>query len=151
MPVDWDHIHKEWLLGYSIEYEPNEIVEAFNLIERHFGETWLNSKFQYHRGLAVVIPLVDLGKILKEIEKTPSSKRIIQKLKEDQSDMREVARLGTYFLRCGLQVEFEPKLQVKGHQKRPDLRVKYNEKWVFIEVTRPLLSNHQRKINYSYE
>jgi len=147
MPFQWENIHSEWLLKQSIAYEPEEILEAFNIVERIFGADWFVSKFRGSRGPAVAIPIVDLGKTLKEIEKMPYAEKILQKMKKDEPGIFEVARLAAYYLLLNLPVEFEPELTVQGNKKYPDLRIRWRDSWIYIEVSTPSLSKHQEQIN----
>jgi hypothetical protein len=147
MPFEWENIQNEWLLRQAISYEPEEILEAFNTVERICGAEWFVSKFRGARGPFVCISIVDLGKTLKEIEKIPNAGKILQKIKDDKSDIFQVARIAAYYLSHKLQVEFEPELLVQGNRKHPDLRIKWRDSWIYVEVAKASLSKHQEQIN----
>lgn len=84
--------------------------------------------------------------MLKEIEKVPSAEKIIQKTKENPEGIVEVARLAAYYLKHNLEVELDPPLFVGGRLKQPDLRVKYNKNWIYIESATPSISNHRKEM-----
>jgi len=76
MSFNWSEICSNWILQNCHEYNQDECIEAFTIIERYMGRDWLEEKYRYMKGLVAVIPILELGKILK-ILKESSKKTVI--------------------------------------------------------------------------
>jgi len=150
MPYTWDIIETKWSFGISIPYSKKEIIKAFNIVENSFGSS-LFENYSWIRGAFFVTLIVDLGKILKETEtgkcKTKSDGEIFNKIrKNDLYSVSTLIMLSAHYLRNGLSVEFEPQIKVKETIKRPDLRVKFADSWIYLEETKLQSSQHQKHI-----
>ena len=155
MPFEWNEIQGNWLYGISVPFSREEITEAFNRVEKIFGSE-LFEKYQGIRGNYVVTLVVDLGKIIEEIEKGNCRLRlngeIVQKIKRnDLYSVSTLVRLAAYYLRHSAIVEFEPTILVGKKLKRPDLRAKIDEKWVYIEETKLDMSLHLKNVTLILE
>lgn len=161
MSFQWEDIIRQWPECKSLSYDPREIVEAFNIVERIIG---LPPPLSPHaqpssvkiRGMGAAIRIIDLGLALKEIEGTVDGQKLIEKIKrnfkcfwkasfkteEEAALFRDqtcrqfrhdmrLAQLAAHYRRCNLEVELEP--EISGH---PDMKVKFNDQWILVEVTR---------------
>ena len=150
MPFEWNEIQTNWLYNLPISYSKEEIIEAFNKVERRFGSEFFD-KYAWMRGNYVVTLIVDLSKILEETEKgncrLPQNGEIVQKIRRnDLYSASTLIRLAAYYLRHDLLVEFDPELLVRGRKKHPDLRVRFKEKWIYVEESSLGTSLHQKHV-----
>ena len=150
MPFEWNEIQSDWLYKLPVSYSEDEIVKAFNKVEKRFGSEFFD-KYVGIRGKYIVTLIVDLSKILKETENghctLPPNGEIAQKIKRNNLySASTLIRLAAYYLRHGLLVEFDPELSVKERKRHPDLRVKFNEKWIYIEESSLDTSLHQKRV-----
>jgi len=141
MPISWSEIQSKWLYKLSISQSQNEIVEAFNRVEKRFGSSFFDD-YNWLRGTYIVTLISDLDKILEETEKgsckLPENGEVIKRIKENNIHLAStIIRLAAYYLRHNLIVEFEP--EICG--KKPDLRVNFNETWIYIEESKLDVSN----------
>ena len=150
MPFEWNEIQSDWLYELPVSYSQEEIVKAFNKVEKRFGSEFFD-KHTGIRGTYIVTLIVDLNKILEKIEKgcckLPQNGEIIRKIKRNNISLAStIIRLAAYYLKNGISVEFDPELFVSGRKRHPDLRVKFNEKWIYIEESSLDTSLHQKYI-----
>jgi hypothetical protein len=170
MPFQWKDIVQDWLLGTTLDYETDEIVDAFNEVERIMGSEWLVGQT---RGAMDTIRVVDLGKTLIDLGKIDGGENLISKIAKNyplttyhgkeperldslsfqySNEMHElahaiaVARHVTHYRKKLLEVELEPELSVKTKIKHPDFRVKYDDAWVYVEVVCPSFSEEAQSI-----
>ncbi|MCP8323120.1 MAG: hypothetical protein L6N96_02945 [Candidatus Methylarchaceae archaeon HK02M2] len=68
MPFDWREIQSNWLFGLPINYSQEEIVEAFNQVEKRFSTEFFDN-YPWIRGPYIVTLIVDLSKILEDVER----------------------------------------------------------------------------------
>lgn len=173
MPYLWNNIVKDWLLNQSLDYEPEEIVDAFNQVEKTMGPSWIGLTFGTTRGIWNAISIIELGKMLVEVEKTPNGSKLINKIRENYlnsikqsavgrkigpsqfkasagshelAHSLQVARLIAHYRRHSYNVEIEPELMVNGRRRFPDLRVKSDSKWIYAEVVCPGFSKETQEI-----
>jgi hypothetical protein len=173
MPYQWNDIFQEWLLNHNLDYDPVEIVDAFNQAEKTMGSDWIGLTFGTCRGTWVTISIIELGKILGEVEKIPNGSKLVKKIKDNYPNnilqgiagrkvgpsqfkasdslhelahSLQVARLVAHYERHSCMVEIEPKLIVNGRRRFPDLRVKSDSKWVYVEVVCPGFSKETQAI-----
>jgi len=151
MSFEWDEIQSKWLYDLPISYSKKEIVEAFNKVERKFGPE-LFDKYAWIRGNYIVTLIVDLARILEETKKgkcrLPQNGEIVQKIKRnDLYSTSTLIRLAACYLRHGLLVEFEPEILVDQRQRKPDLRVRFDKKWIYIEESKLETSLHQKQLS----
>ena len=83
MPYQWNNLVQEWLLNQNLDYEPEEIVDAFNQVEKTMGSSWIGLTFGTTRGIWNAISIIELGKMLVDVEKTPNGSKLINKIKEN--------------------------------------------------------------------
>ena len=173
MPYQWNNIVQEWLLNQNLDCEPKEIVDAFNQVEKTMGSDWIGLTFGTSRGIWNTISIIELGKMLVEVEKTPNGSKLINKIKENYPNSfqqgaagrkigpsqfkpsdglhelahsLQVARLIAHYRRHSYTVEIEPELMVNGRRRFPDLRVKSDSKWTYVEVVCPSFSKETREV-----
>jgi len=150
VPFEWSEIQSNWLYELPVSYSKEEIVKAFNKVEKRFGSEFFD-KYTWIRGNYIVTLIVDLSKILDEIQKgrcnLPEYGEVIRRIKRNNVHLADtIIRLAAYYLRHGVSVEFDPELSIGGRKRRPDLRVKINEKWVYIEESKLDISLRQKRI-----
>lgn len=154
MPFEWDNVKRNWLFEQPISYSSEKIVEAFNRVEKRFGSKFFDD-YEWIRGTYIVTLILDLSTILEEIEREhcilPQDGEIIRKIERNKIYLADtIIRLAAYYLRRNFSVEFEPELLIKGRKKdrriKPDLRVKFKEKWIYIEESRLDISSHQKNL-----
>jgi hypothetical protein len=173
MPFQWKDIVRDWLLGETLDYEIDDVVNAFDDVERILGQEWLRLTFGQVRGTAVAVQIIELGRILRAIEGNERVENLISKLrvydsqaifprnergrpnllKFHQSDrIKEsahalaVGRCVAHYRRHSLEVELEPGLNVKDKRKHPDFRVRCHGVWIYVEVVCPSLSEEALNI-----
>jgi hypothetical protein len=167
MPYLWKDIQKEWLLDQQVDYAPEEVIEAFNEVETILGVN-LTLAPLVGRGPVVAIPIIELGKVLKIVTEIPNGAALIEKIRDNNpfqtapnstvgrkvnqlsykktdsaaeySHALQVARLAAHYRKQSYYVEIEPELSVNAKKRFPDLRVKVNSKWVYLEIVCPIFS-----------
>jgi hypothetical protein len=169
-------IMQDWLLGQSVDYDEEDIVNAFNDVERIMGSGWLESVFHQTRGPMISIPIIELGRALKEIEGIPDASKLISKIKtyypctrspgkiqiqraklgsstfrlsdelNELAHALTVAKFIAHFRRHSIEVELEPELSTGTAMKHPDFRIRCGGVWVYVEVVCPDLSKEARSI-----
>jgi len=173
MPFQWKDISRDWLLGGSIDYEIEDVVNAFNDVERIMGPKWLDLAFAQSRGTTVAIEVIELGKTLKTLETICSGSKLISKIAtlypheisrgnaprkveptafQPSDELREfahalkVARFAAHYRRHLPEVELEPDLPIKNKIRHPDFRVECEKTWVYVEVVCPGFSREAQNI-----
>lgn len=173
MPFQWKDILQDWLLGESLDYEIDDIINAFNDVERIMGSEWLAHLFGQSRGTMVAIEVIELGRTLREIEKIHDGSNLISKIAtnypytiyqgnerkrldslrfQSSNELHElahalaVANHVAHYRRNSLEVELEPELSVKTKIRHPDFRVKHDGTWVYVEVVCPGFSEEAQNI-----
>ena len=150
MPFKWEDIQKNWLYELPVSYSKKEVVRSFNKVEKRFGKA-LFEKYDWIRGTYIVSLIIDLNKLLEMEEKgnfrIPYKGEIINDIKNNKIILSETnIRLAAHFLKHNLLVESEPVILVKGKEKRPDLRIKFNEKWIYIEESKYYISDRHKEL-----
>jgi hypothetical protein len=176
MPFRLIDIIQEWLLGQTVDYPSDDVVNGFNNVERIMGSGWLESTFSQIRGPAVSIQIIELGNTLKEIDGVPNGSDLISKIKtyyprstrrgntksaraklkptafRSSDELHElahaltVAKFVAHFRRHSLKVEIEPELFIRNERRHPDFRINYDNAWVYVEVVSPGLSKEANSI-----
>jgi len=141
----WEEICEKWITSNCEEYDQEELVNAFSIIEKHLSREWLETKYQFIRGPVVIIPILELSRIIKTLESNDKFHVVIDKLKKNIE--LDLARLAAFYTNHGLNVEIEPKVQVNGRTRVPDLRVKFDDTWVYFEAYTPSASTHYRQLS----
>lgn len=154
MPFTWEEISKEWLRGVEVEYTPKECVDAFNTVESTMGPGWLESRYGGQWGLAVALPIIELGQVILKIRLLPGADLLLRKLArwskktprkpfitraasidiERNSALRQ-AQIALHYDSCGLPVELEPEVIVNDKKVQPDIRVLFQDIWVYCEAS----------------
>ena len=173
MPFQWKDILQDWLLGETLDYKTDDIVNAFNDLERIMNPGWLDQIFGQSRGTVTAIQIIELGRMLREIEQTHGGSGLISKIAnyypytvyhggspkkldslsfQSSNELHELAhvlavvRYATHYIRSCLEVELEPELLVRNKTRHPDFRVKHDSTWIYVEVVCPGFSNEARNI-----
>jgi len=94
------------------------------------------------KGPVVVIPILELGRILRTLENHERFESIVNMIKKDQE--RDLARLAAFYVNHGLDVLIEPEVQVDGKTKIPDLMVTFGDTPVYFEAYKPSSSQKYR-------
>ena len=151
MPYDWKTIFHDWLLRADVDYSQNTCIEAFDTVERMLGASWIDSFAKGARGLAVTIPLVELGKTLASIEPIRGARLIIQRIMKDRSlgSAYSEAYAIAFFKSLGFGIAISPKLRVDGSIKTPDFAVLTDRTRVYAEVSRPEHSKDQSQLEHN--
>ena len=68
MLFQWNEIRDEWLCGVLVPYSHNEIVQAFNKVEKTFGSE-LSDKYDWIRGQYFVTLVLDMNEVLEGVKK----------------------------------------------------------------------------------
>lgn len=140
MSFTWDEICDKWITQNCDDYDEEELIDAFSLIEREFGRDWLENKYQFIRGPVAIIPILELSRILRALYGSEKYDSIKQKIRKGLE--LDLARLASFYTLGGFNVEIEPEVQVKGKTKVPDLRVQFGKNWVYFEAYTPSASDH---------
>ncbi len=148
MPYDWKTIFRDWLLKADVDYSQNTCVEAFDTVERILGASWIDSFAKGARGLAIAIPLVELGKTLASIEAIPRARLIIERIMKDRAlgSAYSEAYAIAFFRSLSFEIVISPKVRVNGSIKTPDFAVLTHGTRVYAEVSRPEHSMNQSQL-----
>lgn len=130
--------------GAPIDYSPNLIVDAFNSIVKYLGKEYLLRI--KGRSFPMILRLIDLGLILKEIGPMDNPDKLLERLRKNDISAVAEARLIAHYTKHNLPVVIEPKVTFDGKERNPDFSVKCGNVWIYVEVTLPLPSNEQRKV-----
>ncbi|MBN1357298.1 hypothetical protein JW988_00860 [Candidatus Bathyarchaeota archaeon] len=149
MPFIWKQIETNWLLNLPSDSSKIDLVEAFNSVEGEFGSNFF-AKYRGFRGTYFTTLILDLHKILEEVKrgncKLPKNGELACRIRDNEMYLvSSIIRLAAYYLRNGLIVEFEPEI----YGKKPDLRVKFNRDWIYLEESKLEFSNRFKVINKS--
>ncbi len=155
MPFDWDEIQREWLYGLPVTCSQETIIKAFKKVEERFGETFFRN-YRWIRGTYIITLILDLSRILEEVERghceLPQYGEVIRNIKANNIHLVDtVTRLAAFYLRHDLPVEFEPEIVIRRKVKRPDFRVEFSQKWIYIEESKFDVSKHQELLTFSME
>jgi len=143
--TSWREIQAKWLKGISLDYSPDEIMTAFDSIERYLGEKYLDGIKT--RGSVIVLPLIELGLILRDVGPLENSDTILKGLRSHNQSALAEARVIAHYRKHRLPVIIEPEIEFEHKVKRPDLAVKFGSDWIYIEVSSPTTSKEVREIN----
>ncbi len=164
----WEDIKNDWLLDVEVDYSPEEVVKAFNEVQSTLS---LDLSLATHvgRGLVFVIPIIELGKLLPVLKEISNCSILLQKIRDNNpfqfpqtnkhgnfvpgktdsaaeySHALQVAQLAVHYKNHLFEVEIEPQLAVNKRIRSPDLRVRINSKWVYVEVVSPDYSKQVRE------
>jgi hypothetical protein len=145
MPWTYEEIEREWLGGSRIAVSADEVVAAFERCEQDLGRDWIIRAKRNAQGSGPTLDVVTVGQYLASIEDIPDSQRLIVKLRgEDKSALAELRAI--YLLRSHetTRVELEPAV---GNRKC-DFRIqREGEPWVYVEVTRPDVSDAHARVD----
>jgi len=144
MPFTWDEICTKWILQNCHEYDQEECVHAFTIIEKHLGRGWLEEKYKFMKGPVTVIPILKLGEILGILETHKKFDSIRKKIRQDTE--LDLASLAAFYVNQGLEVAIEPEIEVEGKTKVPDLMVTFGTTSVYFEVYKPSESMKYRAL-----
>jgi len=115
MPLDWESIHQEWLLGGSAAISPEDVVGAFEIVERLLGMEWVEG----HRstpigeiaGIGPTLAVATMGRALLTVNKCPTIRLLVERLKH-----RENAAFAELHRRAAIEAGHEPPaLSINSH------------------------------------
>jgi regulator of replication initiation timing len=150
MSFVWDEIQNGWLYQIPVPFSREEIIKAFNHVEKTFGSDFFD-KYSWIRGTYITTLIVNLSTVFEEVEKgkckLPANGEIMRKIRRnDIPSIFTLIGLAAHYLRNDLLVDFEPSVLVRESKKRPDLRVRFSKNWVYIEEFGLNLSQRYRLV-----
>ena len=144
MSFTWEEICSDWILKNCEKYSQDECVNAFTIIDKYLGREWLEDKYKALKGPVVIIPILELGRIISILEGHQGFDTIIEKIRKDQE--LDLARTAAFYIKEGLDVEIEPEIKVGEKTKVPDLKVKFGKTPVYFEAYKPSSSQKYRSL-----
>jgi hypothetical protein len=117
-------------------------VSAFDCVEKHLGAGWLATRHLQGSGIVTTMDVAFIGECLAAIEDLQGFKILVEKVRQnDSSALAEMEAVRMFRLMRGVEIELAPALPVGAATKKPDFRVRRaDERWTYIEVTRPDVS-----------
>jgi len=143
MTYDWNEISQKWLLGTRVNYPREQCETAFNTVERLLESGWIDRYSKGARGIAIAIPIIELGRVLGLIENVPFAGSIISRM--NNLDLYPPAWSEAQFLSRLVEIGVDVRILVSQHTKHPDFEVSGHGLSVFVEVSQPEWSNEWRK------
>ena len=151
MSIEWNEIHTKWLLELPCQYEKNDLMHAFNVVEKKYGKDFFQL-YNSFRGQYFAKLVFDLSTILNKEEK---GKTILPRDGEinntiERNEVRKsfnLIGLMAHFIRNNLQVESEPIIVINKIEKKPDLKVNYDELEIYFEETKYEISDRQKELD----
>ncbi|MHA1973239.1 MAG: hypothetical protein ACTSW1_09610 [Candidatus Hodarchaeales archaeon] len=144
MSFTWDEMASNWILNDQEEFNQEECLAAFNIIDQYLGRDWLEEKYRYMKGPVTVIPILELGHILASLEKLQRFNNLVEKLKRHKE--LDLARLAAFYHDQGLEIQIEPEVMVDESIKVPDLLVKFGNTPIYFEAYAPRASKKHEKL-----
>ncbi len=154
MPWKWEDIKSDWLAGGRLALAPEDVVDAFNRVERAFGRDWIkSSRMSYGspaRGTAPTLHIVTMGQRIASLDGVTGAEALLERLRQnDPSAYAEGAAI--YLLQSGqtdVSVELAPSVVVGDRLRQPDFRARHkDEAWTYVEVTQPDVSEAHKRID----
>src|SRR6266478_6025514 len=113
-----DTVEREWLRGGRIAYQPRDVLDAFNMVERTLGRAWMEASRTFDGMVAwgpnSTAAIVDMGQRLASLEGVIGAEELIARLKRnDESANPELTPV--HLLRRDLpsaEVEIRPVVRV---------------------------------------
>jgi hypothetical protein len=145
----YEEIDREWLVGAKIAASPEEIVASFERCERVLGREWIESAGSRGAlrmtGAIPVLRITSMGTKIAALNDVENSKPLIDKIRlNEPSAFAELSAIHLLSSAGDTQIELEP--TTDGNRKC-DFRIqRHDEGWVYVEVTRPDLSDAQARI-----
>ena len=121
-----DAVEREWLRWGRIAYQPRDVVDAFNVVERTLGRAWMEASRTFD-GMVALGPhstaaIVDMGQRLASLEGVVGAEELITRLK--RNDESANAELTAVHLlrrdRPSAEVELSPEVKVGAGSRKPD-------------------------------
>lgn len=154
MPWTFDEIERDWLRRARIAYPPDAVAEAFDLVERKLGRTWMEQSRTHSGsiswGAAPTLNIVCMGQMLAALEGADGADKVVARIKG--ADRSAYAELTAVYLlrgrRPSVALELGPEAMVGGATRRPDIRFRRTpeEPWMYVEVTQPDMSEDQGRV-----
>ena len=158
----WNDIETDWLLPGSpapadprftnrvvLSHSHAEVVEAFDVVEGHFGRGWIEERRQERRFIGI-LEVVMTGSLLQALRNVRQGQKLVAKLRAcDVAAQSEAAAL--YLIRHsqqGLEIEYEPEVTIGSRTAVPDFRLRssQSEQWTYLEVASPQSSKDQQHL-----
>jgi hypothetical protein len=149
-----DEIRKVWLGNGRIATSGDEMVEAFNRVERLLGRDWMEAMLTPAPGVTAqgaleTLSIVMYGRLLASVEGVRGADALLKKLRERRPDALAELK-AAYLLKSDdvdVQLELEPPVTVGRSERKPDIRAQVkDEPWTYVEVTRPDTSGEGAKV-----
>jgi len=138
--VAWtiERIESELVLVKSTDliWAPEVIVAAVNRVEDLLGPNWIQSQTRGAKGLAVGVPIVQIGIELKCLERARNSELLLDELRRDTASA--FAELSAIYLLRSKHPNVGLELYPLVGTRRPDFRIReLGDPWTTVEVTSP--------------
>ncbi len=158
MTYDIEYIKQNWLLEGSIAYSEEQVLDAFNEVQKTLGQRYLDRiklpKGNEIKGPSVTISAVELGLKLQVLKKGINYKSLISKLKSsiEVERTKAFAELDSIYFFCkDHDIEFElepPVIRVGKPPSHPDFRIKKKNEseWIYVEVKQPDTSEENKAV-----
>jgi len=149
-----DTVEREWLRGGQIAYQPRDVSDAFNMVERTLGRAWMEASRTFDGMVAwgsnSTAAIVDMGQRLASLEGVIGAEELITRLK--RNDESANAELTAVHLlrrdRPSAEVELSPVVKVGAGSRKPDFRARAeaSDPWTYVEVAQPDVSEIQERV-----
>jgi hypothetical protein len=139
-----DEIEKSWLAGGRVAVSPDEMVAAFERCDHVLGRDWIDAQRAREVGAGSTLAVVRTARQLASLEGVANASTLIEKLRRrDRYGASELHAL--HLLRFGVPITAEMYPPLTGSYRKPDIRARSLETWVYIEVTQPRRSEARRR------
>jgi hypothetical protein len=129
----WDAFVAEWCLGTPPVLSEIEVVGALETLKCLIPERFRDLISGPGRGLAFVLPAIDLGRILQACEKMPGFHKILARLQRHDRSAFSEAQFAEALSRIGCKLELEPRLGGAV----PDTAIDWHGVRIYAEVISP--------------
>jgi hypothetical protein len=132
----FEEINSDWLGGSPIAIAREKALAAFERCERRLGRGWIEAQRGSAQG---ALRVIRMGERLASLEGVGGvdTDTLIEGLRNgDRSASSELHALHLLRRDAATEAELYPPAQVGKAWRRPDMRVRLAEPWVYVEVTR---------------
>ena len=151
MPWTFDEIQREWFGNACLDWDPDDVVRAFNLAESTRGRDWVLGRevdvaafagvpgIGRRGGYSEFLRVYWFGTRMASIVGAPGCDDLVERLMAGDSAASEEAT-AIHLLRSrhhDTELEIAPKVKIGNRHRVPDFRLrKAGEPWIYIEVTK---------------
>ena len=88
MPWDWSEIEREWLHSCAIALRPDDVVRAFDTVERVLGRDWIESirsglgGAALHWGAMPTLTVAAMGQRLESLDSAVRAESLVGRLRQ---------------------------------------------------------------------